>query len=942
MSKNHSASRVVKVPNLIHLLHIALCICVAGCGGGDEVDFSKPTAGAGGNKTFTYVSPHAATTPANEPKTDTTASAAKPAAETKSDIAKTPEANAKKKTATTATADVKIKTVSDKSDKGLSDEVDEDNPYANWRKRKFALSSRLTSVLETRRRVAFSENGRLIVAADQAGEVIVFETRYGTVQSLHELKTGIPACVAVSDAAGLVLIDGGKNGLRVFEMKDLSRLDLFARSEFNTAQSSRTPYQISDEQLTILQFAMKGQKLISANVAGQIQVRSVKDWPKANESAWAAELTIDAHEAPLSAVAISLDGQTIATASEAGALSLWSAETGELIKELEHATVPAMSMCATVDGFAVGRANGVLELWSALDSDEPEVEEVFNRTPSALTSLIVEPRRGLLAKGLESGTADLLEMTNAKSLSSKRQHSYPVLAIAPTPDQQRILTCSADGYCCAWPSADLTERKRGEDVDGATAAKKPVFRFRLGVLSPNAVSGDASYTKAQKAALASFRAAAVPPRDNSPDALKLAARLRRASEAERSSIRKSSEGSNPPPSGSKLEPIQSIKTDIRMAHVENIRVALSDSGETVSLAVSAARGKADGFVEAWDVPTATKLREWRSDRAFDRIQLLGNGRWLVSFQEPKTRRETPSVGAFDLQAGVVLPEFAEPRVIQERDGAVLVGAAGKYGSTGEVIQLLNSETMQQSAAFSTFEAVVPALAILPDNRPVVSIRDRFTTRLVVLSADSLQEEETLFEGKLKLPWIDENGRQLDILGVTDIAVSAKGSTLVTHGRFDNRDYRFTIWKKKGAGFNQEDARGVKEATSFLAERGVIGPRMMFVNGQQKSLALITPKGLTVIDTETGKADEQIELPGQMTTFDPKGRWIVTHDGTGSLEVRSLTSPQKTPRKFRAHDAPVRSMAFSSSGEFLVTVGEENQLKVWQLDSWLMTAIRDRG
>ena len=109
---------------------------------------------------------------------------------------------------------------------------------------------------------------------------------------------------------------------------------------------------------------------------------------------------------------------------------------------------------------------------------------------------------------------------------------------------------------------------------------------------------------------------------------------------------------------------------------------------------------------------------------------------------------------------------------------------------------------------------------------------------------------------------------------------------------------------------------------------------MFVNGQQKSLALITSKGLTVIDTETGKADEQIELPGKMTTFDPKGRWIVTHDGTGSLEVRSLTSPQKTPRKFRAHDAPVRSMAFSSSGEFLVTVGEENQLKVWQLDSWI--------
>jgi WD40 repeat protein len=941
VSKNRSACRVVKVPSLSQLLPIALCVCVAGCGGGEEIDFSKPTSGAGGNTTFTYVSPHAATTPATETKTDTKSSAAKPEAETKSDIAKTPEATEKKKTTPTA-GKANIKTVSDKVDPVAADEVDEDNPYANWRKRKFVLSSRLTNVLETRRRVAFSENGRLIVAADQSGEVIVFETRFGTVQSLHELKTGIPACVAVSDAAGLVLIDGGKDGLRVFEMKDLSRLDLFARNEFNTAQRSRSPYQISSGPLTILQFAMKGQKLISANAEGQVQIRSVKNWPKANESDWAAELTIDAHETPISAVAMSLDGQTVATASEAGALNLWSGKTGQLIKELERATVPAMSMCATVNGFAVGRANGVLELWSELDSDEPKVQEVFDRTPSALTSLIVEPKRGLLAKGLESGTADLLEMTNARSLSSKRQHSYPVLAIASTPDQQRILTCAADGYCCAWPSADLAERKRGEDIDAATAVKKPVFRFRLGVLSPNVVSDDATYTKAQKAALASLRAAPGLARNSSAEALKMAARLRRASEADRGSIRTPSEDSNVPASGPKLEPIQSIQTNIRMAHAQNVRVALSDSGETVSLAVSAARGKTDGFVEAWDVPTATKLREWPSDQAFDRIQLLGNGRWLVSLQKPTSKREAPTVGAFDLQAGVVLPGFAEPRVILERDGVVLVGAAGNYGSTAEVVQLLNSETMQQSAGFSTFEAVVPALAMMPDNRPVVSIRDRFTTRLVLLSADSLQEEETLFEGKVKQPWIDQNGRQLDILGVTDIAVSAKGSTLVTHGRFDNRDYRFTIWKKKGAGFNQEDARGVKETTSFLSERGVIGPRMMFVNGQQKSLALITPKGLAVIDTETGKADEQIELPGQMTTFDPKGRWIVTHDGTGSLEVRSLTSPQKAPRKFRAHDAPVRSMAFSGSGEFLVTVGEENQLKVWQLDRWLKTASRDRG
>ncbi len=48
----------------------------------------------------------------------------------------------------------------------------------------------------------------------------------------------------------------------------------------------------------------------------------------------------------------------------------------------------------------------------------------------------------------------------------------------------------------------------------------------------------------------------------------------------------------------------------------------------------------------------------------------------------------------------------------------------------------------------------------------------------------------------------------------------------------------------------------------------------------------------------------------------------------------LTSPTRKPLRFEAHSGPVAAMSVSDNGKFLLTAGEDNRLRLWDLEVFL--------
>ncbi len=948
--------QLVKATPVRQLLGIALLsVSLAGCGGGSDVDFSKPPPGLGGGGTKKEMSwgvdPEPGGTKTATPATATTP-AMPDAAATGTETAKatgngaepggaeppaTPDAT---KTATKPPKKkvgvVRISKAANADDAGRFDDDDEDNIFANWRTKPFKFRPIDLPYLRDRRKASFSENGTLLAGTNSDDEIVVFRTKFGEVQCLLKREDERPTAVTISEVTNLALVDYGDSGVQLYDIKDLRRLDQYARDDFYKQQSSYPLVTISEEELSISRFVQAGKKLLTATQSGLVEVRDVESYAKDRKADWPAELKIQAHETPVLAACFSKDYKQLVTASRDGAVKVWNTQTSELITKMEPVTVPAVCLCPISKGYAIGRANGVLELWTQLDAEQQKLQEILERNQMMITTLTIEPKRKLLVKSLISGAVVLQDPRSGELLSSQRPHRLGVATTTSSPDKLRILTCGVDGQYGSWP-AKLLKDSTKTLINDPDEIRAPLLRFRVGKIS--ARDDDDGYSNTQIALIEAMRSRPQPGPADTARTLAAAAALRKSAEADRATARADMPATQPFTVKDGPARVQSIKTEFDVTGTTGVKVAVSPSGETVSLAVSPPRGQQSGQLYVWDVPSGSQMRNWTTDRSFKSVQLVGDGHWLIPFVKPArtARKEEESPTRFNVQTGDSEFGLTNPGSIVEHGNKALVGLEGRYGQTTDFAHLLDTKNLKQMASIAGFESLMPTAYFMPDGRIVASVRERLLSKLVILSGETLEIEEELFSDKVSQPWIQENGNQNNILGITDIAMSEDGSTMVTHGQYSHSDFRFVIWKRKGGRFDQEDAKGVKDTRSFLADTGGTRARMQFIG--RNTIAALTPKGLVKISADSGKPQSAVEVRTDESVFDPKGKWLFTHDGTGSIEVRSLTgkAPSRKDQadviKFRAQDAPIMAMACSQNGRFLVTVGQENKLNVFDLEGW---------
>lgn len=156
-------------------------------------------------------------------------------------------------------------------------------------------------------------------------------------------------------------------------------------------------------------------------------------------------------------VALSADGQTLATGSRDGVARTWNVVSGELLAEHRlsgsNAYVSAVAISPTnPNRVAIGSndAGGWLRVWNPQSG---EAQSLAGHKDAVASVVFSRDGQRLLTASLDN-TAAIWDAASGKALTIFRGHDWHVLSAAFSPDEKTIVTASRDGTVRLWNVAD--------------------------------------------------------------------------------------------------------------------------------------------------------------------------------------------------------------------------------------------------------------------------------------------------------------------------------------------------------------------------------------------------------------------------------------------------------------------------------------------------------
>lgn len=181
---------------------------------------------------------------------------------------------------------------------------------------------------------------------------------------------------------------------------------------------------------------------------------------------WSYSHTLRGHTDWIYSIAISPDGQTLASGSFDKTIKLWELSTGSLIHTLSNHSKGVCCVAISPDNqtLASGSWDETIKLWRL---DTGELIRTLKGHTASVRSLAIAPDSQTLVSGSFDETIKLWYMDTGECLSTIAEKVGQVSAIALTPDGQTIASGGNDGL--------ITLRS----LDTTGASKKPTFTLTL-------------------------------------------------------------------------------------------------------------------------------------------------------------------------------------------------------------------------------------------------------------------------------------------------------------------------------------------------------------------------------------------------------------------------------------------------------------------------------
>lgn len=159
--------------------------------------------------------------------------------------------------------------------------------------------------------------------------------------------------------------------------------------------------------------------------------------------------TLRGHQGAVWAVAVSPEGQTLASAGEDQQIRVWSINTGQLLRSLSGHTDTIWSIAISPDGklLVSGSADQTIKIWNLQTGK-------LNRTLSGhgetVWAVAISPDGKLLVSGSADQTIKIWNLATGKQLRTLSGHQGPVRSLAISPDGNLLASGSTDKTIKLW------------------------------------------------------------------------------------------------------------------------------------------------------------------------------------------------------------------------------------------------------------------------------------------------------------------------------------------------------------------------------------------------------------------------------------------------------------------------------------------------------------
>ncbi|MBW4573781.1 MAG: WD40 repeat domain-containing protein [Aphanothece sp. CMT-3BRIN-NPC111] len=178
------------------------------------------------------------------------------------------------------------------------------------------------------------------------------------------------------------------------------------------------------------------------------------------------KLTLSGHTAPVRAIALSRDGQTLASGGDDKTIEVWNLKTGENIRTLNGHTEKVTSLAISPDGktLASSSDDNTIKLWNLQNG---KLENTLTGHSAAVTSIVITPTGQTLASASRDKTVKLWNLQNSQL---RRTLKAEAISLVLGPDGKTLFTGSEDGTIKLW---NLISRKRLGTLIPQTPASPP-------------------------------------------------------------------------------------------------------------------------------------------------------------------------------------------------------------------------------------------------------------------------------------------------------------------------------------------------------------------------------------------------------------------------------------------------------------------------------------
>ncbi|KAG8740895.1 hypothetical protein FRC10_003783 [Ceratobasidium sp. 414] len=159
---------------------------------------------------------------------------------------------------------------------------------------------------------------------------------------------------------------------------------------------------------------------------------------------------LEGHTRKIYSVAFSPDGARVGSGSKDCTVCIWDVQTGQMLSQLEGHTGPVFSVSFSPDGGRVvsGSADNTIRIWDA--KADHILMSPFEGHTGRVNSVGFSPNSDRIASGSSDGTIRVWDAQNGNVLAGPFRAHPVVLSTMFSLDDTRIVSGSADGVIAIW------------------------------------------------------------------------------------------------------------------------------------------------------------------------------------------------------------------------------------------------------------------------------------------------------------------------------------------------------------------------------------------------------------------------------------------------------------------------------------------------------------